>query len=113
MLTPPLILGGDFNMEPNQFMDAQLGNTFLSSTLSQLLEPDAPTCTKSAMGRVIDFGIMSISLLPLLLAIDVANTPTVPHLGVLIRLKRSARQVRTRTLVIPKELPTPPDECIG
>ena len=58
------------------------------------------------------FGVMSISLLPILLAIDVVNTPTVPHLGVVVRLKRSAKQVSTRTLVIPKELPTPPVECV-
>ena len=55
---------------------------------------------------------MSISLLPILQAIDVVNTPTVPHLGVVVRLKRSAKQVSTRSLVIPKELPTPPAECV-
>jgi len=70
------------------------------------------TRTKSLMGRVIDFGIMSISLLPILQAIDVVNAPAVPHLGVVVRLKRSAKQVRTRSLVVPKELPTPPDECV-
>ena len=108
----PFILGGGFNMEPVQFQEVSLGHTFLSSTDSQLLVPCVPTCTKSMFGRVIDFGIMSISLLPMLLANDVVNTPTVPHLGV-VRLKREARQVRTCTLVIPKELPTPPAECIG
>jgi len=108
----PFIVGGDFNMEPAQFEEAQLGATFLSTTSSQILAPDAPTCVQSVMGRTIDFGIMSISLMPLLLAIDVVNTPTAPHLGVLIRLKKTARQVRTRKLVVPKELPTPPEPDI-
>ena len=99
-------------MEPDQFQEVSLGHTFLSSTDSQLLVPCVPTCTKSLLGRVIDFGIMSISLLPILQAIDVVNTPTVPHLGVVVRLKRSAKQVRTRSLVVPKELHTPPDECV-
>ena len=99
-------------MEPCQFQEVSLGRAFLSPTDSRLLAPCVPTCTKSLLGRVIDFGIMSISLLPILQAIDVVNTPTVPHLGVVVRLKRSAKQVSTRSLVIPKELPTPPAECV-
>ena len=87
----PFVLGGDFNMEPAQFEEAQIGATFLSSTSAQIVAPDATTCIQSAAGRVIDFGIMSISLLPLLLAIDVINTPTVPHLGVLIRQKENSK----------------------
>ena len=77
----PFILGGDFNMEPEQFKEVPLGHTFLTATDSQLLVPSVPTCSKSEMGRVIDFGTMSVSLLLILQAIDVVPTPTVPHLS--------------------------------
>ena len=83
-------------MEPEQFKEVSLGHTFLTATDSQLLVPSVPTCTKSDMGRVIDFGIMSVSLLFILQAIDVVPTPTVPHLGAVVRLNRFAKQVRTR-----------------
>ena len=50
----PFILGGDFNMEPDQFQEVSLGHTFRSSTDSQLLVPCVLTCTKSLLGGVID-----------------------------------------------------------
>ena len=104
----PWLLGGDFNMEPQELAVA---SRWLSKIGGVIRAPETATCING--NRTLDYVVIGIRIAGAVhsITIDLTFEEASPHYAVVIRMKCSASKAMIKKLVKPKAFP--PDRPIG
>ena len=105
----PWMMGGDWNMEPEELMRAQ---GWLARVGGTIRAPEAPTCRSALGGRVIDYVVLDMRIAGAVQCIfaDLAF-PASPHTAVVVRMRCTATRDLARLLVRPRAFPS--DRPVG